>query len=215
MPITPNLHYWLEHAGYKHYCFVSWPRTDNREITDCAENIRDGIAGRLSVFVPDPSVYLDRKYLTGGAKWPDVLKGELCRSITMVAICAPIYYHPKHLWCGLEWAAMDVLNNQRIPGCEFHSIIPVMVRKSDTLPAAVSQLQYVDVSGVFTTGRRYFKTKEFRQKLGEIVERIERVADALAIKNAITGCDEFNFPKKSAFSKFGKVPQPFPLRKRR
>ena len=214
MPITPNLQNWLEQAGYKHYCFVSWPHTDSREITDCAKYIRDELARRLSDSIPKPSVFLDEKYITGGAKWPDELKGALCRSITMVAICAPIYYHPTHSWCGLEWAAMDVLNKRRIPGCEFHSIIPVMVRKSDILPPAVSQLQYVDVSGVLTTGRRYFKTKEFRQKLGEIVQRIESVADALAAKNAITGCDQFTFPRKSAFSKFGKVAQPFPLRKR-
>jgi len=214
MPITPNAQDWLQQAGFEHYCFISWPHTDNREITDCAQYIRNEIAGRLADSIPRPSVFLDKKNITGGAIWQDELRHALCRSITMVAICAPIYYHPVHHWCGLEWAAMDLLNTHRIPRAEFHSIIPVMVRGGDVLPDAVSRLQYVDVSGVATTGRRYFHTKEFRLKLGEIVQRIESVANALVSQKTIAGCDQFEFPKKSAFLGYTNKPQPFPFRKR-
>jgi len=214
MAITPEVQNWLRQAGYEHYCFISWPHTDSPEITDCATYIHNAIVGSLSALIHKPSVFRDVTSVTGGDIWPDSLKQALCRSITMVAICAPIYYHPEHPWCGLEWAAMDGLNTQRIPGARFHSIIPVMVRKSDILPDAVSRLQHLDVSGVFTIGRRYFSTKDFRRQLGEIVQRIETVADAVAHQKAVAGCDQFEFPKESAFSGYTKTTQPFPFRKR-
>lgn len=215
MPITPNVQQWLRRAGFEHYCFISWPHTENRDITDCAQYIRNEIVGRLSDSIPQPSVFLDKKNITGGAVWPIELRQALCRSITMVAICAPIYYHPVHYWCGLEWAAMDLLNTRRVGEAEFHSIIPVMVRGGDELPEPVSRLHYIDVSGVITAGRRYFSTRDFRLRLGEIVQRIESVANKLAEKKTIAGCDEFEFPKESAFSGYTKSRQPFPFRRSR
>lgn len=210
MPITRKVQNWLRDAGYEHYCFISWPHIDNGYLTEAAKEIRDGLVGRLSDSIPEPSVFLDVTNVTGGAIWPDDLKRALCKSVTMVAICVPIYYDPSHPWCGLEWAAMDVLNRRRVSRSEFNSIIPVMVRTGN-LPAAVSEIQPVDVSGVLTSGARYFSTKPFRQKLEEIMQRIESVADELARQRAIAGCDQFDFPKQSAFAGYTTKPQSFPF----
>src|ERR1041384_923033 len=214
MPIMPDLHEWLQQAGYEHYSFISWPHTDNREITDCAQYISKALVSSLCYSISKPSVFIDER-ITGGAKWPDQLKHALCKSVTMVAICAPLYYDTEHPWCGLEWAAMDVLNNKRIPAAEFHSIIPVLTRNDHALPDVVSQLKYIDVSGVFTTGRRYFSTKEFRQKLGQIVQRIESVAEALANKNSVAQCDQFEMPNASAFLGYSRTTRPLLFRKQK
>jgi hypothetical protein len=209
MPITPEVQKWLQEAGYEHYCFISWPHIENDYLAEAAMHIRDGLIGRLSDSIPRPSVFLDLTSVPGGAIWRTHLTRALCRSITMVAICVPIYYDATHRWCGLEWAAMDVLNTRRISRPEFNSIIPVIVRTGN-LPAAVSRIQPVDISGVITSGS-YFRTNEFRRKLEEIMQRIESVADALARQNSTAGCDQFKFPKKSAFAGCTTKPQPFPF----
>jgi hypothetical protein len=208
MPITPEVQQWLQEAGYEHYCFISWPHIENEYLTKAAKRIRKGLVERLSDSIPAPSVFLDLTNVTGGAIWPNDLKRALCRSVTMVALCAPIYYHPSHPWCGLEWAAMDGLNRRRISRADFNSIIPVMVRTGN-LPTAVSRIQPVDISGVITSGG-YFRTNEFRRKLEEIMQRIETVANTLVCQNSIAGCDRYKFPKKSAFAGCTTKPQPFP-----
>jgi hypothetical protein len=212
MPITPSIERWLYQAGYENHCFISWPHTQNKEITDCARQIKQAIESKLAALVPTPSVFLDETGITAGDIWPEVLRRALCKSIAMVAICAPIYYHPSHEWCGLEWAAMDSLSAQRLPGAQFKAIIPVMVRKSELLPAAVSGGQYIDASRVMISGRHYFGTREFHLKVEEIVQKIERIAEAIAQNQAVTNCDRFQFPTESAFLDYAAQAQPFPFR---
>jgi len=208
MPLTHEVQEWLQEAGYEHYCFISWPHIENEYLAETAMTIRERLVGRLSDSIRKPSVFLDLTSVPGGVIWPAHLKRALCRSITMVAICVPMYFDPSHKLCGLEWAAMDVLHSRRFSRAEFKSIIPVMVRTGN-VPAAVSRIQPVDMSGVITSGS-YFRTNEFTRKLEEIMQRIESVADALARQNSIAGCDRFKFPKKSAFAGCATKPQPFP-----
>jgi hypothetical protein len=130
----------------------------------------------------------------------------------MVAICAPIYYHPSHKWCGLEWAAMDMLSAHRLPGAQFKAIIPVMARKSTLIPAAVSGVQYIDVSRVMIRGRNYFNTQDFKIKIEEIVDKIERIAETIAQNQVVPGCDQFQFPTESAFLDYIAPSQLFPFR---
>jgi hypothetical protein len=157
MPITYEIENWLRGPGaYENHCFISWPHTINRDITECAQTIRDSIREVLATSFHEPTVFLDEIGITGGADWQLKLRRALCRSVSMVAICAPIYYRPEHNWCGLEWAAMEQLSSTRLRGHDFKTIIPVMVRKSDPLPSVVSRVQYIDLSKVQLQGRRYY-----------------------------------------------------------
>jgi hypothetical protein len=131
--------------------------------------------------------------------------------MSMVAICAPIYYRPEHDWCGLEWAAMEQLSLCRLRGSEFRAIIPVIVRKSEPLPAAVAGVQYIDLSRVTLLGRRYFTFPEFRKKIQVIVGQIEQIAEELWRSDARANCDSFQFPTKSAFADYSIPPQRFPI----
>src|SRR2546430_483644 len=171
MALTAPIDEWLRRAGYDYHCFISWPHTKNDDINRCARKLKQEIESRLAAHVT-PRVFLDETVLTPGDDWPDALKDALCRSLTMIAVCAPIYCHPDHKWCGLEWATMAALSDLRLPGVTFHAIIPVIVRKIEPLPPAFVPIQYSDFTGITTLSHHYFLTNEFRTKAEAIVEKI-------------------------------------------
>ena len=210
MAITYEIDQWLRQS-YENHCFISWPHTINPDITECARAVRKAILEGLATSFNDPQVFLDERAITGGADWEIKLRRALCKSMSMVAICAPIYYRPEHNWCGLEWAAMEHLSSTRLQGCDFKAIIPVMVRKSDPLPSVVSKIQYVDVSRMTLQGRRYFAYPEFCCKINEIVVRIEQIAEELWRCQRVADCDLFQFPAESAFLDYSAPAQRFPL----
>jgi len=212
MAIAPAVDNWLKNEGnYEYHCFVSWPHTINPDLTACARAVKKAIEEDLAYSIHKPRVFLDESDITGGDDWKARLSGALCRSIAMVAICAPIYYRSEHIWCGLEWAAMEHLSSRRLQGKNFKAIIPLMVRKSDPLPTAVSAVQYIDLSKITTRGRDYFKAREFRQNVQEIVSRIEQVAEELCRSKSKSDCHTFDIPAKSAFSDHGPIAPVFPL----
>lgn len=211
MVLTPEIDNWLLAAGYEYHCFISWPHTANDDITKCARKLKQEIESRLAAYVKRPKVFLDERILSPGDDWPETLKHALCRSLTMVAVCAPIYYHPDHKWCGLEWATMQLLSDARLHGVDFKAIIPIMVRKSDPLPTVFSTIQYSDFTGMTTRSHYYFLTTEFRSKAEQIVENIQRVAQTIREKGAEPNCDTFAYPTVSAFDGFAPAPPAFPF----
>jgi hypothetical protein len=212
MAITYEMDNWLSQQGtYENHCFISWPHiSKNPDIAECARAVRDSIEEGLATSFHDPKVYMDTQ-IAGGADWEMNIRRALCRSVSMVAICVPMYYRPEHLWCGLEWAAMEQLSLTRLPGKDFKTIIPLMVRLSDSLPKVVSRIQYIDVSRVMLQGRRYYNQREFRGKIHEIVTRIEQIAEELWRSKSRAECDLFQFPKESAFAEYVLPAQGFPL----
>ena len=213
MPITPDIEQWLENAGYEYHCFISWAHTRNKEMTRCARIMKESIEEFLALSIPEPRVYLDEAASIGGDQWRKKVTRAICKSMAMVAVCSPIYYHPSHNWCGLEWAAMDRLSKQRLTGQDFNSIIPVLLKRGDFLPKSVLDIQYIDLSPVLLRGRAYYNTQDFRAKIMEITNRIDQIAEAIVNKKSMPDCEKFILPKQSAFQNYQPVKQHAPFRK--
>jgi hypothetical protein len=209
--ITPQIEQWLEQAGYEHHCFISYPRIQNPDMIECAERIQRSIEENLALELNNPKVFLD-KSIRVGADWENRLRRALCRSISMVALCSPIYYHPAHRWCGLEWAAMWGLEGQRLRPEDDHAIIPLIIRDPNNLPDSVARIQYIDISRVTIAGRRYYTTQEFRSVITQITDRIISTALAIARNQAATNCGQFQFPPTSAFADYQPVNLAAPFR---
>jgi len=204
---------WLQQAGYEYHCFISWPHTKDTDVSDCAKYVKDRIEQRLASLVPNPKVFIDETGIIVADDWEKTLGRALCRSVAMVAICTPMYYHPAHRWCGLEWATMQALSAKRLPGNNFKAIIPLLARKSDPLPQAVAKKQYIDLSRNLTLGRRFYTTNEFRERMQTVIERIDEIAVALEANQSVPQCERFRFPKESAFLDYEARLQPFPFRR--
>ncbi len=214
MTISYEVEQWLQNAGYGYHCFISWPHTKSTDVSDCARNVKKLIEEYLAISVPNPRVFLDETGIPGGAEWQETLRHVLCKSVTMIAICAPIYYDPSHKWCGLEWAAMDMLSQKRLVGERVKAVIPIIIRirEDEPLPDAISRLQYFDFSSITTVGKRYYKTSECREKIKKIVNHIDDIASILANRQAGTDCENFEIPPESAFAGYQVKRQPAPFR---
>lgn len=212
MAITPNLEQWLVDAGYEYHCFISWAHTRNRDMTNCARKMKEAIEELLALSIPTPRVFLDQSEITGGADWQRTIMRALCRSVAMVSVCAPIYYHPYHRWCALEWAAMDRLSQERLPNADFKAIIPILLKKDAPLPQEVRKIQYVDFSRLIIRGRHYYLAHDYRRKTIEIVNRIEQIAQAVADNQSIADCEQFELPSRPAFANCQVRTRPFPFR---
>ena len=210
MTITPEIDQWLC-SNYDYQCFVSWPHTIDPDITACARTVAKVIKGKLAGSFSKPEVFLDESEMTAGDEWEKKIPHALCRSMSMVAICAPIYYHPKHHWCGLEWAVMESFSAARFPGKDFRAIVPLMVRVSDPLPLAVSRIDRFDISRITTQGRRYFSYPEFLGTVEKIVARVEQIAEELWRGNFKADCASVLVPKTSPFSDYHVPAQRYPL----
>jgi hypothetical protein len=211
MPITPEIEKWLEEAGYEYHCFISYPRIKNNELMECAERVKESIEADLALSIAAPRVFLDQG-MTVGTDWEMRLRRALCKSLSMVALCSPIYYHPAHKWCGLEWTAMLGLETQRLQGADFHAIIPLIVRDPKNLPESVSRIQFIDISRLTIAGRRYYNTQEFRKHIQEVTSRISQAALAIAGNRASTNCGQFQFPPTSVFDDYQPIIQSAPFR---
>ena len=109
---------------------------------------------------------------------------------------------------------MEVLSETRLPGRKIKAIIPAFVRKPGYLPRAVQEIseQHIDMSGVATSGRRYYNTQDFRRQIIKICEHIEKIALEVVRNGSLVDCRDFQLPVESAFSDFGPRRQAFPFR---
>src|SRR5215213_2023733 len=141
MEISEETEAWLKTAGYRYYCFVSYPKIHD-DISRFALRVKEAIEQQLAANVHNPQVFLDHEDIPRGADWEGTLSGSLCRSVVMVALCLSAYYRTAHRWCGMEWAAMEQLGNGRLRGYMLRPIIPVMLRLEKPIPDAVLRTQH-------------------------------------------------------------------------
>jgi TIR domain len=198
---------WLEQAGFRNYCFVSYPHQGGAHMTDFAARMRREIEDELKTQVTNPSVYLDTTHIPPGDDWPDNLRQNLCASVAMVAILAPIYLEEEHEWCGREWAAMDKLGQMRLPGTSIKPIIPVFFRKTE-LPAEAGARQPIDLSGISTKGSRHYSTPEFLAAIQKIVHQILEIATLIRQNDVRANVDSFELPRRSPFVQSPEPPPP-------
>ena len=205
---------WLKDAGYEHYCFISYPRVEGSAVMAVARAFANAIRTELKNFTEDwdKRVFIDED-IAGGEAWEERLRLALCRSVVMVAVCAPIYYSKGHRWCGREYQGMLALKERRLPESPTGTIFPVIVRKNDPLPPPIASLEYRELDKEITLGGIQ-RRRKFQDVIVEILNRVDSVATALRERNSVARCagDEFTLPSQSAFEDWDVRPQAAPLR---
>lgn len=211
MEISTKTEEWLKSAGYEYYCFISYPRIHD-DIGRFALRVQEAIEKELVATVSAPKVFVAEREIAPGVNWKESLNTKLCRSVAMVALCVSAYYRPAHVWCGLEWAAMEKLGTGRLRGYVLRPIIPVMLRLEQPIPEAVLQSQYVEMTAASLTWEKYCNTLAFKRSIRRIVDSIGDVAEAIAAnQKGAKNCPKFAFPNDSAFLHWQPTQQQFPL----
>ncbi len=209
MPITYETQNWLEVAGFRNYCFISYPFTGEPELDLCAEELKKHIRRELRYQGIEGCVYIAKTDIPPGAEWPEDLRLNLCESVAMVAILMRAYL--SHEWCGIEWAAMEALGKARLPDTPIKAIIPLRFRHLE-LPPSAAVLQEIDISPQLNHGRRYYSTNHFRLQAIRVVDQITEIANLIHKNKCIAEIKDFRLPTQSAFANFKMRVQPPPGR---
>lgn len=213
--IPPDLEQWLSDAGYRHYVFVSYPRAPRTTAHGFARTLAETLRRSLSDYVAVPPcgcVFVDTDCLPPGEEWSPHVQDAVRASVLMAAVCTPVYYRHEHKWCGFEYQAMLTLGRIR----NVSALVPIVVRKfpQHPLPAAVSDLQYIDLVDELTLYRNFRQRRHFQTAIDAILRRMTSVAMQLrehdARADSIPG--DYSFPSSSAFDGYASPRQPAPLR---
>jgi hypothetical protein len=219
-PTTENpsddLVQWLASAGYRHLATVSWPHVFNSSMQGWARTTQAALERELNNLLGRSSVFLDETHIQIGDDWQSRLSGDLCRSVAMVAVCAPPYFSAQHPWCGVEWAAMRRLSERRLGGEPDGLILPLLFRgfhPTGAAPAALAATQFHDVSNLVITPT-FSKTRRWTLAVRQVAERIVEVAEALRARGAAADCTDFELPVDSVFADYCPPSPVAPLRVR-
>jgi hypothetical protein len=219
------LGHWLDCAGFKYSCFISWShddRVENDPIADLVKRLKQRVEAELSRHGLPWRVYVDKEVHLG-AQWLPQMMEALCRSLTMVAICCPHYYQSKD--CGREWGLMEQISTRRL-GKKAEVIVPLIwqaarsgetigIRPEEEYPEAVRRYQYRDLTRVRMWSRDFHRHKEFDRIVAAIVSSVRRVGLAMEQQSVPAGrCRRLELPK-SVFSDYVQAAQEYPFLKRR
>src|ERR1022692_1734111 len=200
---------WLHQAGYKNCCFISYPRLRSPELSGFASRLQRDIEEELGLWVSEPRVFLDERYIAPGTMWPESLRENLCHSLCLVAILVPQYLDPSHEWCGREWAAMTHLGTIRLLGANINPIFPVFFRQFK-LPSPFDEIQSYDLSKVATKTKFPHRTVEYRRLVMGIVAHIARLASHMRGHEVSPLMNDCEFPERSAFAAIAPALPRFP-----
>ena len=226
MPITTipaNMTTLLRENGYINYCFVSYAyphedeNPDDHPMTKCARQMQRKIQQELRNLVNDPKVFLFNNCMPVGRPLSEEIKKNLAGSLTMVAVLSGPYFTEEHRWCGIEWEAMDQLWEARFANDSEQNdkvdpIMPILFRKQVALPPRVAARVYIDISPIAIIGNRYYESKEFRQTIIKIINRIVEVAELVRTKGYKARVDNFRWPLSTPFADWPPPTQPAPMR---
>jgi hypothetical protein len=135
----------------------------------------------LNNLLPNPPViFIDKKGLTPGVDFENELFRNLIYSKCLVSIWSPPYFRRSE-WCIKEFLSMryqqevNIKNGFTLPQT---LLWPVLYRKVEPLPDAVSKLTYLDYSEFNVVGEAFFKNEmslRFQQKLQEDITSISEI----------------------------------------
>jgi hypothetical protein len=207
----------LREAGYRYYSFISYPNIGPMQ--RFARSVATAVSDELALVLPalksrppQPGasryVFLDQTHIPAGAPWEPSLGTALCKSLTMIALCVPMYADQQHKFCGREWKTMQAATSLRFAD----PVQPIfVVRLRENLHPAIEAIQHYDLSKQNTLARLHL-TSLFQDCVRRIREHIQRIAERASDGpvNALD-CSAFTLDPQSAFPP--SAPQPLPNRK--
>jgi hypothetical protein len=197
----------LRDLGFRHFAFISYPNTD-AAMKSFAQTFHrrfsELLGQNLGLLDTKASpAFIDRYDIPRGVHWEADLSEALCRSVTMVALCLPMYANSN--WCGREWQGMVELAAAGLPP-PMSPIFPVRLGESQ-VNRIISQIQHWDFSkvepGPLGNSRRLYPC------LQAAFHHVCRVGMQRAAKHT-RDCRGYRLPERSAFESV--LPPPLPNR---
>jgi len=161
------------------------------------EDFYEALASELEALV-DLRIYRDQLRLEGGDFYNQALATSLCESACMIMIFTPTYFSSEHSYCAREYAAMKLLEKQRLPPGQQHGlIVPVVLRGFDQLPEEIkSHRQAYKFDHFFLSDQKLVKNKNFNLEMKKMADYI--AARCRELQGVQTDCGDFEIPAENA-----------------
>ncbi|MFN7923221.1 MAG: toll/interleukin-1 receptor domain-containing protein [Bryobacteraceae bacterium] len=193
---------WLEKAGYRYLCYMSYQH--NPVTADFVEHLTKAIRGELGLYFDNPQIVSSADQKPLESEWRDQTEQALTSSVSMIAVLAPTYFTSER--CGREWAAMKRLSERRLVPSQ-SAILPVLFRGDGG--DVRREIEMIDLSRVSLAGR-YYRSMEFNRAVVSIGDAVLDKATYLFENGIRAGVPDFVFPEQSAFPH--RTPEPVALR---
>lgn len=137
------------------YFFLSYARDDEENRTHIErffEDLRTEIRLQEGSLGPDDPVgFRDQEGINVGDEWRPELTRALCRAKTLICLYSPRYFYRPY--CGKEVQVFLQRQRAHLPAGTAKAILPVIWRKPETIPSALSPIQYdhVDLPKAYRT----------------------------------------------------------------
>lgn len=182
-------------AEFRYHAYISYQRGDaTRRFVDIF--IQD-LRNELELYLPQPQMFLDYQRLSGSENYNTATSTAICQSISFIAIITPAYFLSE--FAGREWAAFEYLDRRRSLAPGYTGIIPVMLRRSESVPENVARFDWFDLSDVASRPNAR-RSKTYRNGIERIAQRIVELAKLLKGRGIGPDCTDFRLPDKSAFT---------------
>jgi hypothetical protein len=199
----------------RHACFISYRHGQHSLMKRFVDDFCEALASELEALV-EMRIYRDQLRLEGGDFYTQALATGLCESVCLIMIFTPTYFSSEHSYCAREYAAMKLLEKERLPIGQQHGlIIPVVLRGFDQLPEEIrSRRQAYNFDHFSLSDQRLVKNKNFKVEIRKMADYI--AARCLELQDISRECGDFEMPAESEvqnlLSRFRRRESPFPGR---
>jgi len=163
-------------ATFEYACFMSYRQTRTGEVPPLVQKLFENLSEEITDFW-EKEIFLDRERLRAGDRYNEILACKLCKSVCMIAVYTPVYFHEQHTYCAREYYAMQQLEKTRLQGLpkseqEKGLIIPIVLKGEEFLPLEVKSCrQYYNFESYALGGLRG-NNMSYRKELRNIVKYI-------------------------------------------
>jgi len=188
---------------FKHSCFISYRHLNHKE--PYIEWIVEALKRELAQWV-EQDVFRDVDHIDGGALYNDELRLALCRSVCMVVLYSPRYFHRNHSYCAREFLAMQRLEQHRrefLHNQDEHSkglVIFIAIRGSGFIPSEIidkRQIYNFEPYTLMSDMRRNPKFKADVRNIGEYIFNRCKVFESIAGQHDLcANCHGFMLPSE-------------------
>ena len=188
---------------FEHCCFISYRHTLFPRGRTLTEQITEDLSAELEIRVAE-GVFRDKDRLKGAEFYNEALASAICRSVCMVVLYWPTYFHPAHLFCAREFKAMEKLEEERLqllaPEERLKGLIVILaLRGFDQIPAEIKDRRICKDFESYTLKPNFRRDLRFREDILDIGRYIAgrcRAFDSLP-PDAVAGCASFRLPSEA------------------
>jgi hypothetical protein len=189
-----------EAMQFENACFVSYrhPDADGALAARFIDDLSAALKSELGAWMNE-RLYVDRERLKPGMFFNQSLAYALCKSICMVVVYTPNYFHVDNPYCALEYITMERLEKRRfarLPGKQQGGlIIPIILRGAKDLPSTLRDRRlYVSFEGFTLYSERIAYNPYLEPEVRKIVEYIDDYRKLFARLPEEIDCNSFAFP---------------------